>query len=110
MRQDITRTGKEVFFDRDHFIVSKTDLKGRITYVNRAFCAIAGYGEGELLGAPHSIIRHPDMPRAVFKLLWDRLAEGCEVFAQVKNLTRNGDFYRVFAHVLEKLTGRRHAA
>ncbi len=107
MRQDIKLTGKEVFFDRDHFIVSKTDLKGRITYVNRAFCAVAGYSENELLGAPHSIIRHPDMPRAVFKLLWDRLAEGYEVFAYVKNLTKNGDFYWVFAHVTPSYEGAR---
>jgi PAS domain S-box-containing protein len=107
MRQAIKLTGKEVFFDRDHFIVSKTDLKGRITYVNRAFCAVAGYGDNELLGAPHSIIRHPDMPRAVFKLLWDRLAEGHEVFAYVKNLTKNGDFYWVFAHVTPSYEGAR---
>lgn len=92
-------TDREIFFDRDHFIVSKTDLKGRITYVNRAFCKIAGFTEQELIGAPHSIIRHPDMPRAVFKFLWDRVLEGHEVFAYVKNMTKNGDFYWVFAHV-----------
>lgn len=99
MKPHITPTATEIFFDRDHFIVSKTDLKGRITYVNRSFCTVAGYQESELLGAPHSIIRHPDMPRAIFKLLWDRLAEGHEVFAYVKNMTRGGDFYWVFAHV-----------
>ncbi len=108
MKRDITPTAREVFFDRDRFIVSKTDLKGRITYVNRAFCAVAGYHENELLGAPHSLIRHPDMPRAVFKLLWDRLAEGSEVFAYVKNMTKNGDFYWVFAHVTPSYDGARH--
>lgn len=88
---------KEIFFD--DLIVSKTDLKGRITYANDVFCKIAGYSETELLGQPHSIIRHPDMPRAVFKYLWDALFEGREVFAYVKNLAKSGDFYWVFAHV-----------
>lgn len=92
-------TNREVFFDRDHFIVSKTDLKGRITYVNRAFCKVAAYSEQELIGAQHSIVRHPDMPRAVFKFLWDRILEGHEVFAYVKNMAKTGDFYWVFAHV-----------
>jgi PAS domain S-box-containing protein len=103
MKVGILPTNREVFFDRDHFIVSKTDLKGRITYVNRAFCAIARYEEHELLGAPHSIVRHPDMPRAVFKFMWDRLLEGHEVFAYVKNMTKLGDHYWVFAHVTPSL-------
>jgi len=95
----ITPTTKELFFDGDDIIVSKTDLKGRITYANRVFCQIAGYSEAELLGQPHSIIRHPDMPRCVFKLLWDTLADGHEIFAYVKNMARCGGFYWVFAHV-----------
>ncbi|MBB4200661.1 chemotaxis protein [Rhodoblastus sphagnicola] len=99
MKTETIPTNREVFFDRDHFIVSKTDLKGRITYVNRAFCAIANYSEKELIGAPHSIVRHPDMPRAVFKFMWDRILEGHEVFAYVKNMTKSGDHYWVFAHV-----------
>ncbi|ABD90184.1 PAS domain-containing protein [Rhodopseudomonas palustris] len=92
-------TNVELFFDADDIIVSKTDLKGRITYANRVFCDLAGYSEAELLGQPHSIIRHPDMPRCVFKLLWDSLNEGREIFAYVKNMSRRGDFYWVFAHV-----------
>lgn len=92
-------TSREVTFRPDEIIVSKTDLKGRITYANRTFAQIAGYTRAELMGAPHSIIRHPDMPRCVFKLLWDRLGEGHEVFAYVKNLTKHGDYYWVFAHV-----------
>jgi PAS domain S-box-containing protein len=92
-------TDTEVFFDPEDIIVSKTDLKGRLTYVNRTFCQIAGYTERELLGQPHSLIRHPDMPRAVFKLLWDTIQNGREVFAYVKNMTKTGDFYWVFAHV-----------
>ena len=97
--QTVTPTDVEVFFDKDDLIVSKTDVKGRITYANRTFCGIAGYSEADLLGQPHSIIRHPDMPRAVFKLLWDTLFEGREVFAYVKNMAKNGDYYWVFAHV-----------
>ncbi|SCY50598.1 PAS domain-containing protein [Microvirga guangxiensis] len=99
MPHAVTPTQHEIFFDPDSFIVSKTDLKGRLTYTNRAFCDIAGYTEKELLGQPHSMIRHPDMPRAVFKLLWDSIQDGREVFAYVKNMARNGDHYWVFAHV-----------
>lgn len=99
-RSKIVRpTGVERFFREDQVIVSKTDLKGRITYVNRVFMAIAGYGEAELLGAPHSLIRHPDMPRCVFKLLWDTLGQGREIFAYVVNMSKNGDHYWVLAHV-----------
>ncbi|HEY0834421.1 MAG TPA: PAS domain-containing protein [Azospirillum sp.] len=98
-RRDVPLTGVERFFDADEVIVSKTDLKGRITYANRVFQRIAGYSEDELLGAPHSIVRHPDMPRCVFKLLWDTLAAEKEIFAYVVNRARNGDHYWVFAHV-----------
>jgi PAS domain S-box-containing protein len=99
MTKAIIPTDTEVFFREDELIVSKTDLKGRLTYVNRLFCQIADYDEADLLGKPHSVIRHPDMPRAVFKLLWDRITDGDEIFAYVKNMTRTGDFYWVFAHV-----------
>jgi PAS domain S-box-containing protein len=99
MSASLKPTSVERFFDADDIIVSKTDLKGRITYANPTFCRIAGYDEDELLGQPHSIIRHPDMPRCVFKLLWDTLELRREIFAYVKNMSRNGDFYWVFAHV-----------
>jgi PAS domain S-box-containing protein len=95
----ITPTGAERFFPEEEIIVSKTDLKGRITYANHTFITIAGYTEEELLGQPHSIIRHPDMPRCVFKLLWDTIEARKEIFAYVKNMARNGDHYWVFAHV-----------
>jgi len=94
-----TPTTTERFFNEDDIIVSKTDLKGRITYANKVFLDICGYSEAELMGQPHSIIRHPDMPRAVFKLLWDTIQEGREIFAYVKNMAKCGDFYWVFAHV-----------
>ena len=96
---DIHLSGAERFFDSDALIVSKTDLKGRILYSNRLFADLAGYEEAELIGAPHSIIRHPHMPRAVFRLLWERIAGGREIFAYVINRSRNGDHYWVFAHV-----------
>ncbi|MCM8733099.1 PAS domain-containing protein [Azospirillum sp. A1-3] len=98
-RRDVPLTGVERFFDPDEVIVSKTDLKGRITYANRVFQQVAGYEEADLMGAPHSIVRHPDMPRCVFKLLWDTLAAEKEIFAYVVNRARNGDHYWVFAHV-----------
>ena len=81
------------------FIVSKTDLKGRITYVNRIFMDMADYTEAELLGKPHNIIRHPDMPKAVFKLLWDMVEDNKEIFAYVLNKTKNGDDYWVYANI-----------
>ncbi|WP_085907460.1 PAS domain-containing protein [Kiloniella majae] len=92
-------TNKERFFADDDIIVSKTDLKGRITYANQTFLAIADYKEQDVLGQPHSLIRHPDMPRSVFKLLWDTLQNQQEIFAYVKNRAKNGDHYWVIAHV-----------
>jgi len=95
----IVPTGVERTFGEEEIIVSKTDLKGIITYANRTFLNVAMYTEAELLGQPHSIIRHPDMPRCVFKLLWDTLESGHEIFAYVKNMAKNGAYYWVFAHV-----------
>lgn len=92
-------TGKERFLAHDKIIVSKTDTKGKITYANLTFLEIAGYTEKEVLGRPHNIIRHPDMPRTVFKLLWDTIQQGQEIFAYVINRAKNGDHYWVFAHV-----------
>lgn len=96
-------TGVERFFDEDEIIVSKTDTTGRITYANDVFLRIAGYTEEEILDKPHSIIRHPDMPRCVFKLLWDTIESGREIFAYVINRCRNGDHYWVLAHVTPTL-------
>ncbi len=95
----IEPTGHQRHLGHEELIVSKTDLTGRITYANDVFLRIAGYEEEEALGAPHSIIRHPDMPRCVFKFLWDEIQQGREVFAYVVNLAKNGDHYWVLAHV-----------
>lgn len=99
MSHQIKPTGREMFFPASELIVSKTDLKGRMTYVNRLFCKMACYDEAELIGQPHSLIRHPDMPRSVFKLLWDTIEAKHEIFAFVKNMAATGDHYWVFAHV-----------
>jgi PAS domain S-box-containing protein len=88
------------------FIVSKTDTKGRITYVNKIFMDMAGYSEEELLGKPHNIIRHPEMPKAVFKLLWDMIQNREEIFAYVLNSTKNGDSYWVYANVTPSFNER----
>lgn len=92
-------TSNELTFEDNDFIVSKTDLKGRILYGNELFIKISGYSESELLGAPHNLLRHPDMPATVFDLLWKRIQEGEEIFAYVKNLTKGGAFYWVYAQV-----------
>jgi PAS domain S-box-containing protein len=99
MKQGITPTSVEKVMREDDFIVSKTDLKGRIVYGNRIFIEFSGYSEQELLGTQHNIIRHPDMPRAVFKLLWDTIQEKRECNAYVKNMAKDGSFYWVFANV-----------
>jgi PAS domain S-box-containing protein len=99
MALDKTLTNTERTFQWDDVIVSKTDLAGKITYANDVFIGISGYTEDELLGAPHSILRHPAMPRCVFKFLWDRIEQGHEVFAYVLNRAKPGDHYWVFAHV-----------
>ena len=96
-------TGREITFDDVELIVSKTDLAGVITYANDVFLRVAGYTEEEVLGKPHNLIRHPDMPRCVFKLLWETLKSGEEIFAYVVNLAKSGDHYWVFAHVTPSL-------
>ncbi len=92
-------TGVECFFRNDEIIVSKTDPRGIVTYANDVFIRVSGYTEEQLLGKPHNLIRHPDMPRSVFHLLWRRIQAGNEIFAYVKNMARNGDHYWVHAHV-----------
>lgn len=95
----LSLTGREVRFDPDEIIVSKTDPRGMLTYVNDVFLRVSGYEEAELIGRPHSIIRHPGMPRCIFKLLWDTISSGNEIFAYVNNRCKNGDHYWVLAHV-----------
>ena len=94
---------REITIQPHEFIVSKTDTKGRITYCNELFINISGYSEEELLGKAHALVRHPDMPKAVFKLLWERIQAKKEIFAYVKNLSKDGRYYWVFANVTASL-------
>lgn len=91
--------GAEKQLDADDFIVSKTNLKGHITYANDVFLDIAEFDLDEVIGKPHSVVRNDAMPRCVFQLLWERLEAGREVFAYVVNKTKHNDHYWVFAHV-----------
>ncbi|MGY1706743.1 PAS domain-containing protein [Geodermatophilus sp. SYSU D00697] len=95
----IRPTGEERTFRPDELIVSKTDPRGVITYANDVFLRISGYQLDEVIGQPHNLIRHPEMPRAVFALLWSTLAEGRELFAYINNLASDGAHYWVLAHV-----------
>jgi PAS domain S-box-containing protein len=99
MKYKVQPSSLEKVMREGDFIVSKTDLKGRIIYGNRIFIEFSGFSESELLGAPHNLIRHPDMPRGVFKFLWDTLEQKKECFAYVKNMAKDGSFYWVFANV-----------
>lgn len=92
-------TGVERTFDPGQLIVSKTDPKGIIEYANALFLDVAAMTEDEVVGQPHNVIRHPEMPRCVFQLLWDRIAAGEEIFAYVVNLAADGAHYWVYAHV-----------
>jgi len=96
---NVTPTSKEYTLKPDDLIVTKTDLKGHITYANRKFLSISVLNEAETLGQPHSIIRHPDMPRAVFHLLWNKIKRGHEFFGVVKNMSTDGSFYWVLANI-----------
>lgn len=98
-RKQVSPTGHENVLKDDDFIVSKTDLKGKITYGNRVFIKMSGYSEEELLDSPHNIIRHPFMPRVIFRLLWKTISSKKEIFAYVVNLAKDGSHYWVFAKV-----------
>lgn len=99
MSKEVFLSGREISLPDDSFIVSKTDVQGNITYANRVFMQITGYRETELLGQPQNIVRHPDMPKGVFRYLWQELKQGRECFAYVNNRTKNGDNYWVFANI-----------
>lgn len=89
----------EIDIHDDILLVSKTDTKSLICYANPAFCHVSGYRELELIGKPHNIVRHPDMPKVVFKIMWDSLKLNREFNGYIKNLTKQGNYYWVFANV-----------
>jgi len=80
-------------------ILSSTNLSGTITYANRKFCEIAGYAKDELIGYNHNIVRHPEMPKAIFKELWDTITSGKDWTGIVKNLRKDGKYYWVYSHI-----------
>ncbi|EAJ0308036.1 PAS domain-containing protein [Campylobacter jejuni] len=90
---------KEIVLSENALITSKTDLKGKIVYANNDFLKYAGYKVDELLYKSHNIVRHEDMPKTVFKYLWDYMKEGKEIFAYVKNKIKDNNYYWVFANV-----------
>jgi PAS domain S-box-containing protein len=108
VKRGIEPTSVERFMREDDFIVSKTSAKGIITYGNPIFIEFSGYSEEELLGSQHNIIRHPDMPRAAFKLVWETIEAGKEFFGYVKNLSKDGSFYWVFTHITPDFDSRRN--
>ncbi len=91
----VTPTDNQIELSSKKYIVSKTNAKGIIEYGNDYFVEISGYSENELIGQPHSIVRHPDMPKIAFKMMWDRIKEGKNFMAIVKNMAKNGDYYWV---------------
>lgn len=88
---------EEIPYPEGKLIVSRTDKNGIITHCNQSFVDMSGYQEEELIGQPHSILRHPDMPRAAFKDLWDTLERGEKWSGYVKNLRKDGKYYWVYA-------------
>lgn len=96
-------TSYELFLETDvptdELIISRTDLEGNITYVNEVFALISGYDAQELITMPHSVVRHPDMPRSVYKDLWDVLKSGKIWRGYVKNLRKDRGYYWVYAEV-----------
>jgi PAS domain S-box-containing protein len=93
---------EEIKFSKKKFIVSKTDVKGTIIFTNKNFSDISGYTQEELIGEPHNILRHPDMPKAVFYLVWKNLLAGKSISGVVKNLAKDGRYYWVIADLEPK--------
>ena len=90
-----TPSDRELDWDKSKVILSKTDAKGTILYANEAFIDVCGYDEYELIGQPHNVIRHPDMPKVIFKVLWDTIKRGENIHAIVKNMAKSGRYYWV---------------
>jgi PAS domain S-box-containing protein len=98
--RDIIPTNHERILPVDRYILSTTDLSGRITSANDLFIEYSGYSEAELIDVQHNIIRHPDMPRTVFWMMWEAIKDGEDFSGYVKNLSKDGGFYWVYAHIL----------
>lgn len=98
----------EIYLNKNDFIFSKTDQKGRIIYCNNQFEKISQFSRKELLGKPHNILRHADMPKIAFKILWDKLKNGKEFYGFIKNKTKNGDFYWVYTYIAPDIDLKRN--
>ncbi len=97
--EDVVIANSEILLDSETIIVSETDKRGKIIYANEDFCKICGYSKDELIGKPHNIVRHPDMPKAAFADLWKTIKEGKVWSGIVKNLAKDGSYYWVNAKV-----------
>ncbi|OXA78887.1 PAS domain S-box-containing protein [Flavobacterium aquidurense] len=86
---------REVDWNKNKVLLSKTDTKGTILYANEDFIDVSGYDEFELIGQPHNIIRHPDMPKVIFKFLWDSIKASNNIHAIIKNMSKTGRYYWV---------------
>jgi len=93
--QKPTPINQPLMLDKYKYIMSRTDTKGNIEFGNDYFFEISGYAANELIGHSHNLIRHPDMPQVIFKLMWDRLKQGKNIFAVVKNMAKDGRYYWV---------------
>lgn len=100
MRNNLPVTNREIPFPKERYLVSKTDLKGQITFANDEFVKVSGFTQEELLGKSHNIVRHPDMPSWAFEDLWNTVKQGNPWRGLVKNRTKNGDYYWVEAFVV----------
>lgn len=98
---------REIPYPEGRLIISRTDLDGCLTHANDAFVELSGYTREELIGQPHSILRHPDMPRAAFKDLWATVSAGRKWHGYVKNLCKDGSFYWVYATAMPNVRGGR---
>lgn len=96
-----TPVDEEIFFD-GRSLISETDTKGVITFVNRKFVEMSGYSKEEAIGQPHSLLRHPDMPKLAFEQMWKTLQDGQIWEGYVKNLRKDGKFYWVIVNILPK--------
>ena len=103
IRRTVFYTEQEIPYPEGKLIVSRTDLTGVITHVNSSFVEMSGYTKDELIGAPHSILRHPAMPSAAFKDLWDTIRNQCKWQGYVKNLRKDGAYYWVKAVVIPNI-------
>lgn len=99
MRKNLPVTNNERTFPKEVKLISTTDLKGKIVHCNQAFIDISGFNKEELIGSPHNLVRHPDMPPAAFEVMWSHLKQGKPWMGMVKNRSKNGDFYWVDAYV-----------